>query len=241
MTEARSLGVNFTSGLNWHIHTKQVARRVFGSLYCLRFFRHALSRDLRKHLAESLLFPHFDYATPVYNHLDKTRVLKLENAMKACIRFVVSNIPRRDHVTPYRLALGWLSAARWREYFVSLQAFKVVANANPSYLVIRFTCMLNVDLELRRSKRRPPPPFETPPRRTEAFKHSFAHEALDLLHSINFTSFTPANLSLLKRTLCDAPFSRDVADWNARVRNEGLPTRLLFRTQPSLTLPRARL
>ena len=200
MTDARSLGGNFTSTLNWRIHTKQVV----------------------KHLAESLLFPHFDYAAPVY-HLDKTRVLKLEKALKACVRFVVGNIPRRDHVTLHRLALGWLSAARRRQYFVGLQSFKVVANAYPSYLVDRFAYRLHVDLELRRSNRRPPQPFEPPLRRTEAFKHSFALEALDLLNSINFTSFTPAHLPLLKRTLRNALFSRDVADWNALVRNEGLP------------------
>ena len=184
VTEARSLGINFTSTINWHIHTKQVARRVFGSLYSLRFFRHALSQDLRKHLTESLLFPHFDYAAPVYNHLDKTRVLKLEKALKACVRFVVGNIPRRNHVTPHRLALGWLTAARRRQYSFGLQAFKIVANANPSYLV-DFAYRLNVDLELRRSNRRPPQPFEPPPRGTEVFKHSFALDALDLLNSIN--------------------------------------------------------
>ena len=220
--EARSLSVNFTSTLNWHIHTKQVTLRVFGSLYSLRFFRHALSRDLRKHLAESLLFPHFDYAAPVYNHLDKTRVIKLENTLKACVRFVVGNIPRHDHVTPHRLALGWLSAAR-------------------TIPVDRFACRLNIDLEVGRSNRRPPQPFEPPPRRTEAFKHSFALEALDLLNSINFTSFTPGHLPLLKRTLRDALFNRDVADWNAHLSNEGLPTRLLFRTQTPLTQLRARL
>ena len=80
-----------------------------------------------------------------------------------------------------------------------------------------FACRLNVDLELRRSNRRPPQPIEPPPRQTEAFKHSFALEALDLLNSINFTSFTPAHLPLLKRTLRDALFNRYVADWNVRV------------------------
>ena len=142
---------------------------------------------------------------------------------------------------PIDWLLAGLSAARRRRYFVGLQAFKVVANANPSYLVDRFACRLNIDLELRRSNRCPPQPFEPPPRRTEAFKHSSALEALDLLNSINFTSFTPAHLPLLKRTLRDALFSRDVAYWNARVRNERLPTRLLIRTQTPLTPPRARL
>ena len=133
--------------------------------YTLRFFRHALSRDVRKHLAETLVFPQLDYAAPVYNHLDKTRVLMLERALKACVRFVVGNISRRNHVTPHRLALGWLSALRRRQYFIGLQAFKVIASGQPLYLTDRFACRLQVDL--RRSTRRPPQPFEPPPCRTD--------------------------------------------------------------------------
>ena len=129
--EARSLGVNFTNTLDWQAHAKLVTRRVFASLYTLRFFRHALSRDTRKHLAETLVFPQFDYAALVYNHLDKMRVLMLERDLKACVRFVVGNIRHRDHVTPHQLALRWLSALRLRQYFIGLQAFKVVANAQP--------------------------------------------------------------------------------------------------------------
>ena len=105
-----------------------------------------MSGDIRKHLVEALVFPLFDYAAPVYNHLDRKRVLTLEKALKICIRFVVGGIPRRDHITPYRLALNWLSALRRRHYFIALQAFKVVANAYPLNLVDRFNCRLNVDL-----------------------------------------------------------------------------------------------
>ena len=140
-----------------------------------------------------------------------------------------------------RLALGWLSALRRRQYFVGLQAFKVVANAHPHYLTGRFACRLDVDVDWHRSARRPPQPFEPPPRRTEAFKHSFALEAMDLLNCIQFTSFTLPNLLPFKQRLRDALFSRDVADWNARVRNEGLPTRLLYHLPPPAAPPRPRL
>ena len=174
VTKARSLRVMFTNTLDWRVHAKHVTRKAFGSLYTLRFFSHALTRDVRKHLAETLIFPQFHYAVPVYNHLDKDRTEKLEKALKACVRFVVGRILRRDHITPYRLALGWLSANRRRLYFIGLQAFKVVYNAHPLYLTQRFNCRLNVDLDLRRSDRHSPQSFEPPPRRTEAYKHSFA-------------------------------------------------------------------
>ena len=165
----------------------------------------------------------------------------LERALKACVRFVVGNIPRRNHVTPHRLALGWLSALRRRQYSIGLQTFKIVANAHPHYLTDGVACRLDVDVDLRRSARRPPQPFEPPPRLTEAFKHSFALEAMDLLNSIHFTGFTPSNLLPFKRLLRDALFSRDVTDWNARVRNEGLSTRLLYTMPLPAAPPRPRL
>ena len=51
---------------------------------------------------------------------------------------------------------------------------------------------------------------------------------MDLLNSIHFTGLSPSNLLPFKRLLRDALFSRDVADLNARVENEGLSTLLLY-------------
>ena len=183
--------MTFTNSLDWQVHARLVTRKVFRTHFTLRFFRQALSRDIRKHLVKSLAFPLFDYASPVYHHLDDARVKKLEMTMNACVRFVIGNIPRRGHVTPHRLALGWLSAARRCEYAICPQAFKIVANGHLQYLTERFNCRVLVNLDLRRSDRHPPQPFEPPPRRTEAYKHSFALRAMDLLNTIHCTSFPP--------------------------------------------------
>ena len=233
--------MTFTNTLDWQFHARLTTRKVLGTLFTLRFFRHALTGAIRKHLVESLAFPLFDYASPVYNQLDDERVKKLETAMNACVRFVVGNIPRLGHVTPHRLALGWLSAKRRREYAICLQAFKVVAYGLPHYLTEHFNCRLSFDLDLRRSDRHPPQPFEPPPRRTEAFRHSFALEAMDLLNSLYWIDFSPSRIGTFKRTLRDTLFRRDISDWNLRVLNEGLPTRLRFPPPPPLELPRPRL
>ena len=243
VSEARSLGVTFTNSLDWQVHARLVTRKVYGTLFTLRFFRHALSRDIRKHLVEALVFPHFDYAAPVYNHLDKTRFGKLEVALNACVRFVIGNIPRRGHVTPHRLALGWLSAARRREYAIGIQAFKIVASAHPPYLTSRFNYRVNVDLDIRRSTRHPLKPFEPPARRTEAFKHSFALEAMELLNSMCISDFSETALPSFKRLLRSTLFARDVADWNLRVLREGLDSRLRYHSPPPppTAIPLARL
>ena len=76
---------------------------------------------------------------------------------------------------------------------IALQAFKVVGNAHPLYLDERFNCRLNIDLDLRRSAPNLLQSFEPPQRRNEAFKHSFALKALDLLNLLHVTDFSPAN------------------------------------------------
>ena len=91
------------------MHTRHVVGKVYRALYALKFYKHALSRQLKRSLIESLVFPRFDYACAVYHDVNLTRNLKLQRAQNACIRFVAGNIPFRAHVTPFRLELEWLS------------------------------------------------------------------------------------------------------------------------------------
>ena len=130
--EVKSLGVLITPSLNWSNHVNQCLRRIHRSLYTLRHFKHALTRSLRQNLVESLVIPHFDYACVVYHDLDDTRELKLKRALHACIRFIYGNIPRRAHVTPYRLELGWPSPKSRRDYFTGSLGFNVIAHGSPS-------------------------------------------------------------------------------------------------------------
>ena len=226
-TEARSLGVTFTHSLDWQLHAKEVTRKVYCTLYMLRFYKRALNRDNKKLLVESLILSRFDYACPVYHHLDITRTKKLETALNACVRFVVGYIPFRGHVTPHRLELGWLSAMRRREYFICLQAFNVIANAYPSYLTQRFNCRVAIDLDVRRSERNPPTAFAPPTTRTEAYKNAFACMAMSLLNSLRVVEFRPLLAQRFKRELRAALMQRDIADWNTRVQNERFHTSLL--------------
>ena len=90
----------------------------------------------RKNLIQTLVMPHFDYASVVYNHLDKTRGTCLQVAHNACIRFItgyVPFIPSRDvksHVTHCRFKLGWLSLAS-RRFLKLLDLFYRLASTKP--------------------------------------------------------------------------------------------------------------
>ena len=103
-------------------------------------------------LVESLIFPYFNYLCVVCQDLNITLTNSLEILLKAYVRFVIGNIPFPAHVTPHRIALGWLSAKRKLEYFIVMQAYKSLAALNPSYVHSRFS-RVGENITLRRSER----------------------------------------------------------------------------------------
>ena len=214
-TAVKSLGVWLTPTLNWKTHVSQVSRRVHCALHSLKNYKHALSRQLKKELVESLVFPHFDYGCAIYYNVDVTRALKLQRAQNACVRFVYGNIGRREHVTPHRLELGWLSAAYRRDYFLGTLAFRVIAFRYPEFLAKAFT-LINVDINIRTSSRLPPKSLYYPPRRTDTLNCSFVYVASKLLNTIPNLMYNPNNVEQFKSRLFDILKQRDRLDWRKR-------------------------
>ncbi|CAB0038505.1 unnamed protein product [Trichogramma brassicae] len=183
-TVVKSLGVYIQPNLDSGAHVKQVVKRVHRVLYSLRHHRKALLRPIRKELVESLIFLHFDYACAVYNDLFQYQEIKLQRALNACVRYVVDCIGWMDHVTPHRLALGWLSTARRRQYFIASIAYTAISFNNPSYLLPRFT-MPPTSVTERSSKRLPQRSLiHRKTRETSTIKASFYYTATDLINSL---------------------------------------------------------
>ena len=88
-----NLGLRITSTLHWLDQVRYISMRVYTTLRSLRFHRRAFSRDLRKKLVESLIFPYFDYASTVFQDLHATLSKSLENLLNSCVRFVIGCIP----------------------------------------------------------------------------------------------------------------------------------------------------
>lgn len=221
VTEIKNLGVILSSTLDFKSHTKMISSKIYSSLFSLRFFRHSLSKSLRIHLVQSLLLPHFDYASSVFLYLDKTLELKLQTAQNACVRFVCGYIPRDSHVTPHRLDLGWLSVRRRREYLCCTLAYKIIATGKPTNLASDFS-RINVNVIRRRSPRNPPEPFIYDTRRTRTAARSFVVQASDLLNSLHVVDFDMEHFDYFKQNTRQILFARDIRDWNTRIMNEGL-------------------
>ncbi|CAB0033475.1 unnamed protein product [Trichogramma brassicae] len=84
----KCLGVTISPTLLWTKHINSLRSKCHFALYSLRFYRHALNRQLRARLAVALVLPHLDYAAAVYNDISATSDLRLQRLQNACVRFV---------------------------------------------------------------------------------------------------------------------------------------------------------
>ena len=239
--QLESLGTIITLSLNWEEHVNRLSAHVFSSLHSLRFYKHALTRSLRKRLVESLIFPHFDYCCAVYHSLTVKQNLRLHRLLNACVRYVYGSIPWNARVTPYRLALGWLSVSRRREYLVGSLAFKVSTFGEPSYLLERLV-PVHTRSEIRRSQRTGGGYFIPFNARTETLRGSFAHTAVRVVNSLGSAVSSDITPGEFQSRLWAHLFSLDRDEWSELARREGLATLPpQLRDSPSRDVPRARL
>ncbi len=220
-THLKSLGLTITPSLNFEEHINNICSRVYASLHSLRYYKHALTRSLKKNLVESLIFPHFDYVCAVYHHLTVKQNLRLQRLLNACVRYVYGNIPWMAHVTPYRLALGWLSVDRRREFFIGNLAFKISRSGAPTYLSERFV-PAHSRPDIRRSERSYSGFFIQPPSRTESLRNSFSHCAIRLLNSFQDSDLHTVPFETFRSRLWKRLFDNDQRDWLDRALREGL-------------------
>ena len=89
--------------LEWNQHVAKVQRKVYAALAFLRFHRRSLPFTLKTQLIKSLVILHFDYASIIYIHVDKTRGIQLQITYNACIRFIYGYVPFYQQTTLTRI------------------------------------------------------------------------------------------------------------------------------------------
>ena len=130
---SKNLGVIIDSTLTWNEHIRKIVKSVNFILYRLRYFRHLTDLASRKHLITSLVFPHLDYCSAIFGELHQSQDLIIEKLLNSCVRYV-SDIKQRDHITPHRLSLGWLSATNKRKHLSLVPLYKILKTVKLSYI-----------------------------------------------------------------------------------------------------------
>ena len=173
---------------------------------------------------------------------DKTRLLALQTAQNACIRFIYGNIPHiptidiTSHLTHRRLHLGWLSITSRQHLKLAGLAYSVLAKQHPSYLANHLK-LTPIQIQDRRPARRPPQDFEYSNPRTSAWRKSFTISSKKLMNSLAITEFDPCRHSEFKSWCFDLFLLLEIEAWQSESSIEGYVPLAATASLPRPTLP----
>ena len=132
----RSLGVVLDHKVNWKEQVSNTYRKAFSLLYRLNFFHKSTTFELRHHLIKALLLPILDYCSLVLCDISQEMDKKLQTIMNR-IRYIYG-IRKREHITPYRSSLQWLTTYERRDFFTTVLLYRIFTSGKPSYLACRY-------------------------------------------------------------------------------------------------------
>jgi hypothetical protein len=148
---------------------------------------------------QSLVFPIFDYASPVYNDLPDYLNVKIQRTQNACVRFVFGRVRRDEHITPYYIELKWLKLKERRLLSIAVLLFKILSKHSPSYLYSRFVPRNTVSLRTNRFTNLY---FQMPNHNTDVYSKSFVCTAIRLYNNYDLQQFCDESTSIrLKKYL----------------------------------------
>ncbi len=102
------LGVTVDNELNWKEHAIKIRRKCLASLAQLKRIFPVLPRRTRIMLYNSLVLPHLDYCSCVWNSCGATLQTKLERIQNYAMRLVTSAQPRTPSAQ-LRAELSWMT------------------------------------------------------------------------------------------------------------------------------------
>lgn len=101
-----------------------VTKKIWKTLYQLKLCKNLMPQTLKQNLVTSLIFSHMDYCYCAFTDMT-TSINVRYRTINACIRFIFEI--RREHITSYYNALGWLKTDRRRTYFVGCLIYSILS------------------------------------------------------------------------------------------------------------------
>ena len=129
----KNLGVTFDYQLSFEEHFNKISSSTNFILYRLRYFRSYIIPSLRKRLFTALVFPHLNYCSTAIGDLKAAQYARLQKISNSGVRYI-NDLHIRQHITPHRYALNWLSPSYQKLYSSLCLIYKIKNIGEPHLL-----------------------------------------------------------------------------------------------------------
>ena len=115
VSEYPYLGLTLTNNMSWQNHINNITSRATRMLGLIQRNLRGSPRKLRQQAYLSLVRPHLEYCSSVWNPYTKKSVTSIENIQRRAARFVLNKYRRRESVTEMIKDLQWDSLESRRQ------------------------------------------------------------------------------------------------------------------------------
>lgn len=176
--KTKSLGVFIDENLTWKPHIDHISKKISSGIGALKRLRPFVSTDTAIKIYDSLIRPHFDYCSPVWDGICSTLSDKLQRLQNRAARVIL----KCSYDTSSALLLdklGWDNLSFLRRRQKAVLMFKTINDLTPAYLKELFLeydtsyCLRNTNKKLK-----------LPQPRTEYLKRSFGYDGAALWNKL---------------------------------------------------------
>ena len=198
----KCLGLGLDESLTWEYHISTIVSKVSKVLGFLRRLKPLLPRSTLVLIYNSLILPHFDYCSIVWDNLGKGLGQKLQRLQNRAARIITEsdyNVRSSDILT----LLNWSNLETRRTQQFKTFMYKTVNGMVPNYLSNKFSPISTVhEHNLRGSNHK----LFVPRPLTESLKKSFSYRGATLWNDIpvaHSRAQSVAEFNSKIRTICE--------------------------------------
>ena len=115
VTSHQYLGVHIENNLKWNRQTKHASEKATKVLNFIRRNFHNCSKSVKEKLYQTLVRPHLEYASIVWNPVSKENKNLIEMVQRRAARFVLGDYDRKSSVSKMYQNLKWDTLEQRRE------------------------------------------------------------------------------------------------------------------------------
>ena len=131
--ETKSLGVYIDNNLSWKKHVDETSKKVYCGIGALKRLKPFISTDYAIKIYRSLIQPHFEYCSAVWDGISGHLSQKLQKLQNRAARAITKS-NNETSSSLLRNALGWENLSTIRKRQKAIMMFKTIHKFSPKYL-----------------------------------------------------------------------------------------------------------